>query len=271
VDRANPLKVRTPQQRWSLQVVRWGIVALFLILWEAGARTGTLDVFYFSMPSKIIRNVWIWLKNGILINNLAVTLAEAATGLVIGVILGMVVGFLLASRPKINFILQPFISIMNAMPRIAFAPLLILWFGLGFVSKVVVVISLVFFIVFFNTYRGFNEVSPVLLKNARVLGATRQQILWHVYLPATMSWIFASIRVSVGFAIIAAIVGEYIGATAGIGYLIDNAQSNFDATGVMTGLAILTCIVAVLDPVLRRIEKHFLKWQMGNQSLGGIV
>jgi NitT/TauT family transport system permease protein len=223
------------------------------------------------MPSKVVHYGWLWLKDGTLVSHLSVTLAEAAVGLIIGLILGMTVGFLLASSPKLNVVLQPFIAIMNAMPRIAFAPLIILWFGLGFLSKVVIVISLVFFIVFFNTYRGFNEVSPIVLKNARVLGATRKQILRHIYLPATVSWIFASIRVSVGFAIIAAIVGEYISASAGIGFLIDNAQSNFDATGVMTGLAVLTCVVALLDPILQRVEKYFLKWQIVHQPSGGSV
>jgi NitT/TauT family transport system permease protein len=180
----------------------------------------------------------------------------------------MAAGFLLAASRKLDAVLQPFVTILNALPRIAFAPLIILWFGLGFLSKVVIVVSLVFFVVFFNTYSGWKEINPILLKNARVLGATRLQMLWHIYLPATMAWTFASLRVSVGFAIVGAVLGEYIGASKGIGYLIDNAQANFDATGVMSGLAVLTVVVAILNVLLQRVETRFLCWRTNNQTTG---
>ncbi len=143
------------------------------------------------------------------------------------------------------------------MPRIAFAPLIILWFGLGFLSKVVIVVSLVFFVVFFNTYCGFKEINPTIIRNARLLGATKAQMMLHIYLPATLAWTFASLRVSVGFAIIAAVLGEYIGASAGIGHMIDNSQANFDAAGVMAGLLVLTATVALLDAVLSVIERRY--------------
>jgi NitT/TauT family transport system permease protein len=206
-----------------------------------------------------------------LIKHLTATLAEAAAGFALGLLLGMAAGFALAVSRKLDAVLQPFVAILNAMPRIAFAPLIILWFGLGFVSKVVIVVSLVFFIVFFNTYSGWKDINPIILKNARVLGATRLQMFWHIYLPATMVWTFASLRVSVGFAIIGAVLGEYIGASKGIGYLIDNAQANFDATGVMSGLTVLTIVVAVLNMLLQRVETRFLSWRMSNQSTGGQI
>lgn len=269
MDRANPADLKKDELGWALPAVRWGLVASLLVLWELGVRFGAIDAYYFSSPGRMAQNLLVWLEGGFVFKHLALTLAEAGVGFASGLVLGITSGFLFAANPKVDAVLQPFIVIMNAMPRIAFAPLIILWFGFGFLSKVVIVISLVFFIVFFNTYRGFKEISPVLLKNARVLKATRWQVIRHIYLPATVSWTFASLRVSVGFAIIAAILGEYIGASAGVGYLIDNAQANFDATGVMTGLALLTVVVAILDALLQRVEARFTKWRVINQITEG--
>nr|VFJ42334.1 MAG: NitT/TauT family transport system permease protein [Candidatus Kentron sp. FW] len=238
-------------------LMRWGLIIAFVAFWELGARLGFVDPFYFSSPARIAHTLYSWTTQGMLFEHLWVTLSEAGVGFLVGLILGIGCGFLFAANPGLDAVLQPFIVILNAMPRIAFAPLIILWFGLGFLSKVVIVVSLVFFVVFFNTYRGFKEINPAILKNVRVMGANRTQMLFHVYLPATLAWTFASIRVSVGFAIIAAVLGEYIGASAGIGYLIDNAQANFDATGVMAGLTILTIAVAILDSALQAIERRY--------------
>ncbi len=247
---------------WTVFLVQTGLVALFLAAWEMAVRAKALDPFYVSSPARIARHIVVWLGEGILFKHLWVTLSEAAVGLIAGMLLGLVFGFLFAANRKIDAVLQPFIGVLNALPRIAFAPLIILWFGLGFLSKVVIVVSLVFFVVFFNTYQGFKDINPVLLKNARVLGASRFHIIRHIYLPATMTWIFASLRLSVGYAVIAAIIGEYIGASAGIGFLIDNAQAMFDSTGVMAGLTVLTLTVAVIDFIVRRIEQYFAKWKL---------
>jgi len=245
------------QQAWSLAVARLGLVLLALLGWELGTRLGFIDPFYFSTPSRVLVTVIEWAHAGFLFGNLAVTLGQAATGFLVGTLLGIMLGFGFAANPCIDAVLQPFIAILNAMPRIAFAPLIILWFGLGFLSKVVIVVSLVFFVVFFNTYRGFKEINPTIIRNARLLGATKAQMMRHIYLPATLAWTFASLRVSVGFAIIVAVLGEYIGASAGIGHMIDNAQANFDAAGVMAGLLVLTVTVALLDAVLSVIERRY--------------
>nr|VFK19096.1 MAG: NitT/TauT family transport system permease protein [Candidatus Kentron sp. LPFa] len=249
--------IKEPIHDLPITLARWGLVIVFLVCWEFGARLGFIDPFYFSAPTRIAHTLYSWTIQGMLLQHLWVTLAEAGAGFLAGLFLGIACGFLFAANPRLDAVLQPFLVIMNAMPRIAFAPLIILWFGLGFLSKVVIVVSLVFFVVFFNTYRGFKEINPAILKSARVMGATPLQMLFHVYLPATLAWTFASIRVSVGFSIIAAVLGEYIGASAGIGYLIDNAQANFDATGVMAGLAILTIAVAILDGMLQAIERRY--------------
>lgn len=257
--------------RRSTLIIQTGLVILFFGSWEVGSRVGALDPFYFSSPSRILVNLGKWLEEGILFKNLWATLSQAAVGLILGTILGLVAGFLLAANRTVDAVLQPFVGVINALPRIAFAPLIILWLGFGFLSKVVIVISLVFFVVFFNTYNGFKDVSPTLLKNARVLGAKQSQVIIHIYLPAAMSWIFASLRLSVGYAIIASIIGEYIGASAGIGFLIDNAQAMFDSTGVMTGLVVLTITVAILDSLVRKVERHFAKWKTDTNKVGGVA
>jgi len=257
MERTHKTPIRGASFDLPIILLRWGLVIAFLAFWEFGARFGLIDPFYFSTPSRIAHTLTLWVMQGMLFKHLWVTLAEAGVGFLAGLFLGVTCGFLFAANPRLDAVLQPFLVILNAMPRIAFAPLIILWFGLGFLSKVVIVVSLVFFVVFFNTYRGFKEINPVILKNARVMGATPAQMLFHIYLPATLAWTLASIRVSVGFSIIAAVLGEYIGASAGIGYLIDNAQANFDATGVMAGLVTLTISVAILDGMLQAMERRY--------------
>ncbi len=256
---------------WTVLLAQAGFVVLFLTAWELAARGKALDPFYVSSPARIARHLVVWLDEGVLLKHLWVTLSEAAVGLIVGMLMGLAFGFLFAASRRIDAVLQPFIGVLNALPRIAFAPLIILWFGFGFLSKVVIVVSLVFFVVFFNTYQGFKDVNPVLLKNARVLGASKSQVIRHIYLPATMTWIFASLRLSVGYAVIAAIIGEYIGASEGIGFLIDNAQAMFDSTGVMAGLTVLTVTVAVIDFGVRRVEQHFAKWKPNESPTGGVL
>lgn len=256
---------------WLVILTQVTLVGLLLSAWEVGVRAQLFDPFYVSSPLRIARNMALWTKEGIIFKHLWVTMSEAGVGLLVGTLLGVVLGFLFAASRRVDIILQPFIAVLNALPRIAFAPLIILWFGLGFLSKVVIVVSLVFFVVFFNTYQGFKEVNPILLKNADVLGASLRQKIRHIYLPAATTWILASLRLSVGYAVIAAIIGEYIGASAGIGFLIDNSQAMFDATGVMTGLTVLTITVAVIDFFVRRIEQYFAKWKLNDHQTGGAL
>jgi NitT/TauT family transport system permease protein len=244
----------------KLSFVRVFLVLSALLLWEVAVRAAWIDSFYFSSPTRIAVAVARWWQQGLLLKHLLLTIAEAGAGFFAGLLLGLGSGFFLAANPRVDAVFQPFVVIANALPRISFAPLIVLWFGLGFASKVVIVVSVVFFLVFFNTYRGFKEVSPVLLKNARVVGATPLQMFFHIYLPASLAWTFASLRVSVGFSITAAILGEYIGSGGGIGFLIDTAQSNFDATGVMAGLAILTVMVIILDNLVKHIERRVCRW-----------
>ena len=158
-------------------------------------------------------------------------------------------------------ILDPYIKAANAMPRVILAPIFAMWFGLGIWSKVALAVTLVFFIVFFNVYQGVREVSPVVLANARMLGARQRQLLRTVYLPSATAWVFSSLHTSVGLAFVGAVVGEYLGSARGVGYLILQAEGTFDVNTVFAGIVVLTAFALLLDGLVGRIERRLMKWQ----------
>ena len=170
-------------------------------------------------------------------------------------------GLWLALAPTASTLADPYIKAMNAMPRVILAPIFAVWFGLGITSKVVFGITLVFFIVFFNVYQGVKEVSPVVLANARMLGASGKQLLRYVYLPSATSWVFSSLHTSIGLAFVGAVVGEYLGSARGVGYLIHQAEGVFDIDTVFAGILVLTMFALVLDFIVTRVENRLLVWR----------
>ena len=156
---------------------------------------------------------------------------------------------------------DPYVKAANSMPRVILAPIFAMWFGLGIWSKVALAVTLVFFIVFFNVYQGVKEVSPVVLANARMLGANARQLLRTVYLPSATSWVFSSLHTSIGLAFVGAVVGEYLGSARGVGYLILQAEGSFDINTVFAGIVVLTVFALVLDLAVGVIEKRLMKWQ----------
>jgi NitT/TauT family transport system permease protein len=158
-------------------------------------------------------------------------------------------------------LLDPYIRIFNALPRVVLAPIFLLWFGLGIWSKVALGVTVVFFIVFFNTYQGVREVDAVVLNNARMLGASERQLMRHVLIPSALTWIFSSLHISIGFAIIAVIVGEYLGASRGVGYVIAQAEGVFDTTGVFAGMTVLSAVVLLVGYLVNRLERWLLRWK----------
>ena len=237
------------------------IVLAFLLLWELISVYEIVKPLYISSPTKIWDYIIDGFRDGFLIRHLFVTLNEAFWGLVLGVFLGVILGVLFALSKTIDNIFQPFISMFNAMPRLAFAPIIMLWFGFGLFSKVIIVVSMVFFVVFFNIYHGIKEINPILLKNSVTLGATKMQILKNIYMPSIFGWLFASLRLSVAYAIISAILGEYVGASEGLGFLIDNAQSMFNSTAVYGGIIVLMVVALVIDNIIRILEQKIIKWK----------
>jgi NitT/TauT family transport system permease protein len=247
--------------RAEIRLWRTGLLVVFLGAWELATRRGWVDPFFVSQPSALASQISQWVTTGFIFRHLFVTLEETVIGFLLGTLLGVVVGFVFAHRETIAAIFDPVMVALNAMPRVVLAPLFILWFGLGLFSKVVMVVSLVFFVVFFSTYTGLREVDRDLVNNARILGASPRHLMRHVLLPSALTWIFASLRTSVGFALIGAVVGEYLGAHEGMGYVISYAESMFNATGVLAGLIVLMVAVTLIDLTLKRIDKRFSYWK----------
>jgi NitT/TauT family transport system permease protein len=218
--------------------------------------------FFFGEPVFIFEKIWLWfVVDADIYQHLAITMIETLLAFAIGASTGLLGGLWLALSPMASAILEPYIKAMNAMPRIILAPIFAVWFGLGIGSKVALGVTLVFFIVFFNVYQGVKEVSPVLLANARMLGANQNQLLRHVYLPSATSWVFSSLHTSVGLAFVGAVVGEYLGSSQGVGYLILQAEGTFDINTVMAGILVLTAFALVIDGLVGVVEARLMTWQ----------
>jgi NitT/TauT family transport system permease protein len=242
--------------------------AAFLALWQSGASSGFLDKFFFSRPTDIAARIWQMFASGDIWAHLGVTLAETFLSFAIGVLSGIAFGFLLARSGFLARLFDPYIRIANALPRVVLAPMFLLWFGLGIWSKVALGVTVVFFIVFFNTYQGVKEVDPVLMDNARMLGASERQLIRHVLIPSALTWIFSSLHISIGFAIISVVVGEYLGASKGIGYLISQSEGVFDTTGVFAGMTILAAVVLAVGALVSRAERWLLRWKPSRSTIG---
>jgi len=246
---------------WS---VRFGLVVVWLASWQYAA-THWIDPFFYSKPSAIGGRLVDWFTTGTAFGSiwkqLAVTLEEAVLGFLIGAVAGVVLGILLGRARFAAEVAAPFIKAANAVPRIVLASLFIIWFGLGLTSKVATAVVLVFFAVFFNAFQGAREVDRNLIANARILGASRWQVTRQVVLPSAFTWIVASLHVAFGFALIGAIVGEFIGGLQGLGVLIKTAQGTFDANGVWAAMVIMGAVALAAEWLITRVEKRLLRWR----------
>ena len=220
-----------------------------------------LPPFFFSNPVDVGQQIVAWFVSGVIWKHLWVTLSESILAFVIGSIGGVLVGFWFARQPRTAAVFDPYVKMVNALPRVVLAPIFTLWLGLGIWSKVALGVTLVFFIVFFNVYQGVKEVSPTVLANARMLGMNERQLMRHVYWPSALSWMFSSLHTSVGFAVVGAVVGEYLGSAAGLGYLIQQAEGIFDVAGVFAGMFVLATFVILIDLIVSVVEKRLLVWR----------
>ena len=241
-------------------------------LWEGLARAAVIDPFNFSMPSKIWDQMSQWALHGTpqgsLWEQIWYTLYEALLGWVIGVIAGVVLGIALGRIRFLADVLGPYIKVLNALPRIVLAPIFLIWFGLGPASKVASAVVLVFFPVFFNAFQGAREVDRNLVANSRILGASNRQVTLQVVIPSATSWIFTSLHVSFGFALIGAIVGEYIGATKGLGLLVAASQGTFNAAGVYAAMVILAVVALLAEGLLAFLERRLFRWKPADAADG---
>jgi NitT/TauT family transport system permease protein len=260
----------------SLRAWQLVLLVLLLLAWHLVSRDDQ-TAFFLGEPIKVAGRMWSWFipvdvaPNALFPDGLSgradvyihlgVTLLETVLSFGIGTVLGLAVGLWLALAPLASALLDPYIKAANSMPRVILAPIFAMWFGLGIWSKVALAVTLVFFIVFFNVYQGVREVSPVVLANARMLGANQKQLLRTVYLPSATSWVFSSLHTSVGLAFVGAVVGEYLGSARGVGYLILQAEGVFDVNTVFAGIVVLTAFALVLDGLVGVTERRLMKWQ----------
>ncbi|MBN9043615.1 MAG: ABC transporter permease [Rhizobiales bacterium 62-47] len=220
-----------------------------------------LPPFFFSNPVDVGAQIVAWFVAGTIWKHLAITLWESILAFVIGSLGGVLFGFWFARQPRIAAIFDPYVKMANALPRVVLAPIFTLWLGLGIWSKVALGVTLVFFIVFFNVYQGVKEVSGTVLANGRMLGMNERQLMRHVYWPSALSWMFSSLHTSVGFAVVGAVVGEYLGSAAGLGYLIQQAEGVFDVAGVFAGMFVLSAFVILIDIGVTLVERRLLVWR----------
>jgi NitT/TauT family transport system permease protein len=247
--------------RAAVAAAQLALLVLLLASWQAGVSLKLLDPFFFSRPSDIASRIATWAITGSLWRHLAITLEESLLGLVIGGALGISLGFAVARASFAARVLDPYIKMLNAVPRVVLAPLFLLWFGLGIWSKVALAVTLVFFVMFFSTFQGVRDADRVIVDNVRMLGASERQLVRHVLVPSALTWIFSSLHTSLGFAMVGAVVGEYLGAARGLGYVISQAEGTFDTTGVFAGMTVLGGVVVIVSAGVSRLERWLLRWK----------
>ncbi len=253
-------------RRSLLNVCQIALLLGLFALWHVLTATEVLPKFFFGEPLVVLSRIYHWFASGKIFPHLGVTLLETLLAFAIGTLLGLVMGLWLALSRTASTLVDPYITALNSMPRVILAPIFAVWFGLGIWSKVLLGVTLVFFIVFFSVYNGVREVSPTILANARMLGASRRHLLRHVYLPSATAWVFSSLHASVGMAFVGAVVGEYLGSARGVGYLILQAEGVFDINTVFAGILVLTACALALDFAVTLAERRLLRWRPGSAS-----
>ena len=250
----------------ALLFLQAGVAIASIALWYALSTYPVfgymvLPPFFFSNPVDVGKQIFDWFVTGVIWKHLAITLWESILAFTIGSLGGVAVGFWFARQPLVAAVFDPYVKMANALPRVVLAPIFTLWLGLGIWSKVALGVTLVFFIVFFNVYQGVKEVSSTVLANGRMLGMSERQLTRHVYWPSALSWMFSSLHTSVGFAVVGAVVGEYLGSAAGLGYLIQQAEGVFDVAGVFAGMFVLSAFVILIDIAVTLVERRLLVWR----------
>jgi NitT/TauT family transport system permease protein len=254
--RINPVTAKL-----KLYAARFVLFAIFIALWEAGVHYKMIDPYFTSQPSEIAKRLYGWAVGGELVQHVPITIFEAFVGFVLGTAIGGITGFIFGWFDKVADLLDPFIIAIYSLPKVALAPLFILWFGIGIETKIVLTATIVFFLVFFNTYAGVRDTSRELVDIIRLMGAGTLQVLWRVVLPSALTVIFVGLRVSVPYALIGAVVGEIMASNRGIGFLLTNSTGQFDTAGAFAALVLLVIISTAFNAVIVALEKYLLRWK----------
>jgi NitT/TauT family transport system permease protein len=270
VDNERAHRARRRRRSALVHLTQLGVLVVIVGSWQLLVGNDSRKIILYGVPSGIVSRLRTWVTEGTAIGSLGdqiwVTLEEALIGFVIGTTLGIVCGIALGRVRFLAEVFGPYIKVLNSIPRIVLGSVFVLAFGLGIESKVLLVIVLVFFGVFFNAFQGVREVDRNLIANATILGASRWQVTRQVVLPSAFTWIIASLHVSFGFALIGAIVGEFLGGSQGLGVLIKNAQGTFDANGVWAAMLIMGVVALLAEWLITRLENRLLRWRPAQLS-----
>ena len=258
-------QARLRRRRWLVNGLRLGLLVAALGGWEIAARLKWIDPFFFAMPSTIADQIWVWLTEGTsqgpLWQQVLVTLEETVLGFLIGAVLGIICGVALGRNRLLADVFSIYIKIANSVPRVVLGSIFIISMGLGMASKVALAVVMVFFVVFGNAFQGVREADRNLIANARILGASARQVTLAVVIPSALTWIIASLHVSFGFALVGAVVGEFLGSRQGIGLLIATAQGTFNAAGVFAAMIVLAVVALAAESLITLLENRLIKWR----------
>jgi sulfonate transport system permease protein len=261
LDREAPLARPSLQEGWPMLLCQLALGILVLLVWQ-GASGRLVDNFFISNPIDVAVRLYGWTMDGSIFRHIGATVYATAMGFFIGAVGGAVLGVWLGVSPFASRLLSPYLNALNALPKVALAPLFVLWFGLGLESKIALAAVLVLFLVFLNTFAGVREVDQDLIDGARLMRATRAQVIAKVIIPSAMSWVFAGLKISVPYALIGAVLGEMIAANRGLGYLVQFSGAQFDSAGVFAVLLVIALLAVGLNFLVEIVQHRMERWRI---------
>lgn len=242
-------------------IARTAVCCGTLAVWQIAVSAGLIDPLWVSSPILVAKELWRLVATGELVTDVFMTVSEALIAFVVSSALGIASGLLLARSPFWDEVLAPIIVALNSLPRIALAPLIILWFGVGVLAKVITAFTLVYFILLVNTLGGAKNVDNDIMTIARLMGASKRDLLWKVTLPSALPWIFAALSIALTYSLLGVIVAEILASNQGLGYLIASSAGNFDTAGVFAALVVLAAIAWAFSTAMRKLEGRLLRWK----------
>ena len=245
---------------WVRRVIA---LSLLVALWELSGRLGLLDPLFFSTPTEVARVAAGLFADGSIWPHLQATFTAALLGLLVGLAIGIVLGFAAALVPLLADLLEPVMMLLNAIPRVILAPLFVIWLGIDLSSKVALSTVLVAVLVFFAVYGGVKEVDQRRVERVRTLGGGRAVLVREVYIPSVTAWVMGNLKVAVGFAFTGAVVGEFVASSRGLGYLLQFAQSTYNASLSLALVVLIMAFVLVLFTLAEALERRLLRWRHG--------
>jgi NitT/TauT family transport system permease protein len=258
-DEANVSSADTFRRR--VVIARSVLCCGVLLLWQGAVTVGLIDPFWVSSPYLVAVEMWRLTVSGELLADVWMTVSEALIAFVVSSVLGVASGLLLARSPFWDEVMAPIIVALNSLPRIALAPLIILWFGIGITAKVVTAFTLIYFILLVNTLSGAKNVDNDIMTIAQLMGASKRDLLWKVVLPSALPWIFAALSIALTYSLLGVIVAEILASNQGLGYLIASSAGNFDTAGVFAALVVLAAIAWAFSTAMRKLEGWLLRWK----------